>query len=493
QISCNGVSDGTITVTATGGTGTLSYSIDGGSYQASNVFSGLAAGVHTLSVKDANNCVVSLSSVTITQPAVLSASHTAGIILCNGGSATVVVSATGGILPYSGTGSFSATVGAYSYTVTDANGCTASTSGSLSEPAAITLSVSSTNVACFGFANGTITASASAGATITVNGQPYNESATYGPGTYTVTATTPNADNSGVCSVSQSVTITQPALMTVSATRTNVTCNGAANGTITVTCNNPTATITINSQPYVVGTQFAPGTYTILAVAPDGNNDGFCSAVTFATITQPTAVSLSSTQVNVICNGASTGSVDLSVTGGTPPYSYTWSNGATTQDVSGLAAGTYTVTVNDANGTTFGCTATRTITITQPTAVALSSTQTNILCNGASTGAIDLSVSGGTAPYTYSWSNGATTQDLSGLAAGTYSVVVNDANGSTLGCTASTSVTITQPSAVSVSTTQTNPVCNGAATGSIDLSVSGGTAPYTYSWSNGATTQDLSD
>ncbi len=193
---------------------------------------------------------------------------------------------------------------------------------------------------------------------------------------------------------------------------------------------------------------------------------------------------LSSTQVNVLCNGASTGSIDLTVTGGTSPYTYAWSNSATTQDISGLVAGTYTVTVTDANS----CTKTLSATITQPSALALSSTQVNVLCNGNATGSIDLTVSGGTSPYTYAWSNSATTQDISGLAAGTYTVTVTDANA----CTKTLSATITQPSALTLSKTQVNVLCNGNATGSIDLTVSGGTSPYTYAWSNSATTQDIS-
>jgi hypothetical protein len=144
---------------------------------------------------------------------------------------------------------------------------------------------------------------------------------------------------------------------------------------------------------------------------------------------------------NVLCNGASTGAIDLSVTGGTAGYIYTWSNGASTQDISGLPAGNYSVTVTDANG----CTTVLNKTLTQPAALSLSTILTHPTCPPpVPDGAIDLSVSGGTAPYTYDWSNDGLEapdndpQDLSGLAAGTYTVIVTDANG----CTATTSVTL---------------------------------------------------
>src|SRR5205085_1360937 len=146
--------------------------------------------------------------------------------------------------------------------------------------------------------------------------------------------------------------------------------------------------------------------------------------------------------------------------------------------------GTYTVTVTDANG----CTAATSVTITQPAAaLSLSQTHVNVLCFGNATGSVDLTVAGGTTSYTYAWSNGATTQDISGLIAGTYTVTVTDANG----CTATTSVTITQPAAaLSLSQTHVNVLCFGNATGSVDLTVAGRTTSYTYAWSNGATTQD---
>ena len=167
------------------------------------------------------------------------------------------------------------------------------------------------------------------------------------------------------------------------------------------------------------------------------------------------------------------------MSGGTAPYSYRWSNGATTQDLSGVPAGTYTVTITDA----LGCTATASATITQPGALVLTTTLTSPSCCASSTGGIDLTVSGGTAPYSYRWSNGATTQDLTGVGAGTYSVTVTDARG----CPAGRSVTITQPTALRATTSSTNATCT-AADGTATVVASGGTAPYSYRWSPGGQT-----
>ncbi|MBK8192266.1 MAG: hypothetical protein IPK76_03255 [Lewinellaceae bacterium] len=168
-----------------------------------------------------------------------------------------------------------------------------------------------------------------------------------------------------------------------------------------------------------------------------------------------------------------------------PDVHYLWSSGQTTEDLTDRAAGTYTVTVTDANG----CTKTTSATITQPTPIVLSTVVTNVLCNGVASGIIDLSATGGQGTKTYLWTNGQTSQDISGLVAGTYTVTVTNANG----CTKTTSATVTEPPALVLSTTQVNVLCNGAATGSINLTVSGGTGSKTYLWSSGQTTEDLNN
>lgn len=200
------------------------------------------------------------------------------------------------------------------------------------------------------------------------------------------------------------------------------------------------------------------------------------------TVNQPPSANMS--QTNITCNGLTNGIASVSASAGASPYTYSWSNSSTATSISNLATGTYTVTVRD-NKT---CTGAGSVTITQPTVLNATATGTNVTCNGAANGSIALSPSGGTTPYTYTWSNGATVQNPANLAPGSYTVTVRDANN----CTRTASATITQPSAALASTLSvTNVTCNAGSNGSISQTVSGGTSPYTYLWSTSATTQNI--
>jgi gliding motility-associated-like protein len=289
------------------------------------------------------------------------------------------------------------------------------------------------------------------------------------PGTSTITY---NASN-GCSTTSQFTVFPQPVL---TATPSNVLCFGGT-GSVSLSAAGANAPYTYGGSP---AQNLQPGTYTYTATSVDG----CVSAPVSVTITQPQAgLALSTTQVNVLCSGNNTGSINLTVTGGTAPYTYAWSNNTTLEDPTGLAAGTYTVTVTDANG----CTATATVTITQPSTLTSSYTQVNVGCFGNNTGSIDLTVSGGVAPYVYAWSNQAITEDLNNIPSGVYTVTATDANG----CTTTQTVTITQPQgALALSTTQVNVLCFGNSTGSVNLTATGGTAPYTYLWSNNGTAED---
>ncbi len=231
-------------------------------------------------------------------------------------------------------------------------------------------------------------------------------------------------------------------------------------------------------------TGLAAGTYTVTVTA--GNGTGSSKIITVIISENPQITALSVTSANVLCYGQASGSISLAnLTGGTPPFTFLWSDGATTQNRSGLVAGTYSVTAKDAAKCTITSSS---IVITQPDEITISPTITDVLCNGNTTGAITISATG-SGTLTYAWNDGATTQNRTNLVAGTYSVTVTDATS----CSKTkTGIVVSQPAdALSLSASQVNVGCNGGATGSINLTPTGGASPYTYLWSNGATSEDI--
>jgi hypothetical protein len=325
------------------------------------------------------------------------------------------------------------------------------------------------------------------------------------PGTYSVTVT----DASG-CSISGSVTLTEPAVLVSSGTVStyscgyNVSCFGSNDGSIDLSVSGGADCLAYTyawsngaSTEDVSG--LTAGSYSVTVTDANG-----CVTTSSFTLTEPAPLtgtltpSVYACGYNISCFGASNGSIATTVAGGCGPYTFSWSNGSGTQDVLGLPAGTYIVTITDANG----CVLVLTQELTQPTELLSSGVPSayacgySVSCNGATDGSINLSATGGAdcVGYTYLWSTGATTEDVSGLGAGSYSVTVTDANG----CTSVSSFTLTQPDVLVASGVPAtyacgyNVSCFGATNGSIDLTMSGGCAPFTYSWSNGATTEDVS-
>ena len=184
-------------------------------------------------------------------------------------------------------------------------------------------------------------------------------------------------------------------------------------------------------------------------------------------IDQPLApLSASAVVTNALCFGQSTGAINLTASGGTAPYTFNWDTGATTEDIGNLSAGDYSVVIHDS----LGCSYTFTDTVKQANSlISLSATQTNVSCFAGSNGAIDLTVSGGQAPYSFNWSNGTTTEDASQLIAGNYAVIVQDANG----CSENLSFVVTQPpTGIQATITPQSVSCFNGANGSIQLNVS---------------------
>ncbi len=487
----------------------LAYSTDGGATYPNVIATGLAnSGSYAWTVP---NTVTSLARVratatdpdanqgedasdadfTIGCPTITVSANTTHV-LCNGDATGAIdISVSGGTGPYTYLWSDGPTsedrsgliAASYTVVVTDVYGCTGSLNVDVLEPPALLVSETHTDPACFGEATGTIDVTVSGGVA------PYSYLWGDGPttqdrsglvaGLYSLTVTDANG-----CTELLNVTIAQPAQLIATESHVNVACFGDATGSIDVSVAGGTAPYTYlwaDGPTTEDRSGLVAGPYSLTVTDANG-----CTAVVNVTIAQPLApLAAIESHVDVACFGDATGSIDVTVTGGTSPYTYLWNDGATTQDRTGLLAGVYSVTVTDANG----CTTVTGATIAQPLApLAATETHLNLACFGDATGSIDVSVTGGTAPYTYLWNDGATTQDRTGLVAGIYSVTVTDANG----CTTVTGATITSPPQLVATESHVDVLCFGDATGSIDVSVAGGTATYTYLWADGPTTEDRS-
>ena len=290
--------------------------------------------------------------------------------------------------------------------------------------------------------------------------------------TYTITA-----DSAGIYATS-SVTVTvNPKPAATISTSTAPTCYGTSNGSVTVLVSSGTSGYSYlwsNGQATATATGLAQGTYSVTVT-----DSKSCTATATQTITQPTALSASGTPSNATC-GQANGSIATSVSGGTSGYTYHWSNSETTATATTLAAGTYNVTITDAHS----CSTTISATITGSGTLTLATTAANATCYGSASGSANASVTGNTGSVSYHWSTGATTASIQNLAAATYVVTITDGSG----CSATSSKTVSQPTALSATVNVVDAGCGTSTNGSATAAVSGGTGSYTYHWSNGANT-----
>ncbi|MBI4648565.1 MAG: hypothetical protein HY738_18770, partial [Bacteroidia bacterium] len=266
---------------------------------------------------------------------------------------------------------------------------------------------------------------------------------------------------------------------------TNVSCFGGNNGTATVTItsgaapnfnyawSNGSSTNNTSSTSNTI-TNLVAGTYTVTVT----NITGGCSTTASVTVTQPPALTISMSKTNVTCNGGNNGTATATPAGGTPAYTYLWSNAQTTQTATTLTAGTWTVTVTDA----LGCTKTASVTITQPAAIVLTMSNIATTC-GLNNGSATVSISsGGVSPFDYQWSNGSATMNtastsntISSLASGTYTVTVTDNNN----CTAIGSTTVAASTPVVAGFTYNGNQC---LTGNSFNFTNTSTGATSYSW-----------
>lgn len=484
--SCFGASDGEISLTITGGISPYAYNWSNGANTQTII--GLAAGAYIITATDNVGCSAS-TTINVAQPTAPTFSTSFTNVTCNGGNTgTINVSLSGGNGPFSylwNDGATSAnrtslTAGNYSLTTTDNNSCVYTNNFTLNQPAAISISSATTNVACNGGNTGTITT------TVTGGTSPFSYNWGSGittpnrtnltAGTYTLTVTDNNT-----CTTTHTASIIESSTLSIIATVNLVTCAGGNNGNISLAISGGSTPYTFNWGGGITTqnrTNLPIGTYAVTVT----DNVG-CSFSDVYTITQPSAISATPTITNIACSGANTGAINLVVNGGNAPYTFNWGGGITTQNRANLAAGNYTVTITDNSS----CTLSNTYTITQNASLAVTASSTNVTCFGGNNGAITTSVSGGNSPFTYNWGGGITTQNRTSLSAGSYTITVTDNSG----CSGTASATVTQPTnGVSASTTHTNASCNGGNNGTITLMPSGGTSPYTFNWGGGITTQN---
>ncbi|PKR80083.1 hypothetical protein CW751_12035 [Brumimicrobium salinarum] len=497
--SCNGGSDGEIEIiNPSGGTGNYQYSIDGGfTFQNSTVFNGLAAGAYTITIMDDNFCFES-KTFNVDEAPLITFTTNLFNLSCNGDNTGVIqVVASGGTGGYEYSNDNGVTfqtpntfvslaAGTYDIVVEDDNNCQVSNTATITEPAPLTAVYAVTDTECFDACDGEIAITASGG-TIDYkysvdNGVNYTTNGVIGSlcdGTYDVLI----EDDNG-CVINSTQIVNEPSQVTFTSTETPSTCSDP-NGEISITANGGTPGYTYsidNGATFVTTNNFtglAEGTYDIIV-----HDDFNCPATGTQTVTDqasPVITMLSGT--DPLCNGDANGEVEVTVTGGNLGLSYSVNGGAPQGSpiLTGLPDGTHTIEVIDGNG----CTDTEDITLTHPDPLTFTSVPTDLLCFQNSTGKILVTPNGGTPAYTYSFDNGANFSSSPAndfIAAGTYDIVVRDRNG----CEITGTETVNEPAElVFDNIVGTDATCKNTCDGEIDLTVSGGTTPYTYNWVQG--------
>ncbi|MCL4856839.1 MAG: hypothetical protein KJZ55_06165, partial [Flavobacteriales bacterium] len=502
DVSCFGYCNGSVTSNPTGGTGIGTYSFFWlPSGNTTNSLSGLCVGsTDTLIVTDANGCIGDTISVigSVLQMQIDSSQIN---VSCGGycdatASATVV---TGGVGPFTHNWStgFSETLnagqlssitslcaGTYTDSISDGNGCDTVLTFVITEPDTLLTSTAVTNVTCFGADNGTAI-------TTPVNGTaPYFYAWSCGasvldtifglaPGQCVVTVT----DSKG-CEIKDTITITEPDLLVANpSVIQDMSCPGVCDGIAT---SNPAG----GTQPYSWNWENLDNTQTtttglcegfVVITVTDSNS---CVAIDSVEIQEPLPMVLTMNQTDVTCKGACDGTGGVSVSGGTPNYTYNWlpapGSGQGTDSIFGLCPNIYTVTVTDAGG----CSVSNSITIDEPNSLAVNVTNTDLRCNQLCEGTATATPSGGTAPYSVSWDGAAfipvvgISNTITNLCAGNHTVDIRDDNG----CIVSSNFTIDEPTPITTNSSVTDLSCFGVCNGTATTNPSGGNSPYSYSW-----------
>ncbi len=489
NVKCFGGTNGAATIAGHGGTGALSFtwSPATGTHTPlvdTTLGTNLAAGVYLITVSDAFNCR-STTSDTIIQPTAVTATAALTHVNCfgqNNGQAALTTS--GGHpgytyiwSPIGGNTSIGTnlTAGVFTCSIADTNSCPGSIVVTITQPAILAFTDTINPTTCFGSNNGSVLINPTGGTL----GYTYSWSGGGGfapnatglvAGTYTCTIT----DSHG-CNTSAVTTVTQPTMVNPTNTTIGAHCFGQNNGTATAIGAGGNAggytyfwTPTGGNTATTIG--LPAGTYTCTVTDPKG-----CSGTTIAHINQPSVLVANNTPKEISCSGLADGNIICNPSGGTPTYTFAWTpSGGSADTAKNLGPNTYTCTLTDGHG----CTTTTIAVLTQPTQLRDSINALSLNCFGVNNGTDTVRVKGGTSPYSYSWNpGGGTNAYQSGLSALTYTCTVTDAHG----CIQAATVTVAQPSALLGNPSSTDAICT-AAVGSATVIPTGGTGPYSYSW-----------
>ncbi|RMH18134.1 MAG: hypothetical protein D6698_07550, partial [Gammaproteobacteria bacterium] len=451
--SCFNSPNGAATVIATGGVEPYTYAWSDILHQTSATAVNLAPGTYTVTVTDSTGCST-VDTAMIQSPPPIELALNSTPVSCAGGSdgsvsVTVVSGINGPFImqwndPANSTGSVvnDLPAGSYFVIVSDTMGCAATGSVEVTEPSPIVLSFASQPASCFNSSDGSLEVTATGGTTASPGVYQYAWDAPGNPavsvlddvtpGTYSVTVT----DDNG-CTAVGSVTIDAPDSINISFDLDPISCFGANDAGLSANVSGGQAPFSYNWS--VAGatdtsavSNLSPGNYSLTVTDANG-----CAANENIEITEPEALIVLTSAVDVLCSSDADGQATANPQGGTSPYNFNWSEGQTTQSASGLAPGSYSVTVTDAHG----CQSSATAVVSYTSDFAISTTGNDVNCYAGSDGSATVNATGGSAPYTFAWSNGDSASIAANLSAGTFSVTVVDA----AGCVLTDSVSIGEP------------------------------------------------